>query len=146
MHLLNMIFTIYRRTDHFKSVWTIKDEFTDVTLFGNDSKDGIKAHKIILAAASPYFRDQLKTSDEIRLDLFSEQDLSEIIQLIYKGEVLVEFGRYKRLIKMIDFLSITIKRTNQDVTSVSQTPNQDVTSVRQPPKKKQKLSSDLNLW
>jgi hypothetical protein len=130
-----MIFTIYRRTDHFKSVWTIKDEFTDVTLFGNDSNNSIKAHKIILAAASPYFRDQLKTSDEIRLDLFSEQDLSEIIQLIYTGEILVESGRYKRLINIIKFLSITIKQTNQDVTSVSP-----------PPKKKQKLSSDLNLW
>ena len=135
MHLLNMIFTIYRRTDHFKSVWTIKDEFTDVTLFGNDSKDGIKVHKIILAAASPYFRDQLKTSNDLRLDQFSEQDLTEIIQLIYTGEILVESGRYKRLMKMINFLSITIKRTNQDVTSVSP-----------PPKKKQKLSSDLNLW
>ena len=135
MYLLNIIFTIYRRTDHFKSVWTIKDEFTDVTLFGNDSKDGIKAHKIILAAASPYFRDQLKTRDEIRLDRFNEQDLAEIIQLIYTGEILVESERYKRLINIIKFLSITIKRTNQDVTSVSP-----------PPKKKQKLSSDLNLW
>ena len=130
-----MPFTIHRRQDHFRSVWTIKDEFTDVTVFGYDSKDGIKAHKIILAAASPYFRDQLKTRDEIRLDRFNEQDLAEIIQLIYTGEILVESERYKRLINIIKFLSITIKRTNQDVTS-----------VRQPPKKKQKLSSDLNLW
>jgi hypothetical protein len=140
-----MPFTIHRRQDHFRSVWTIKDEFTDVTVFGYDSKDGIKAHKIILAAASPYFRGRLKTSDEIRLDQFSEQYLTEIIQLIYTGEILVESGRYKRLINIIKFLSITIKERNQDVASVSQPLNKDVAAVSQIPQKKQNLSSDLSI-
>ena len=108
----------------FRSILDFKDEFTDVTLFGNDSKDvncfkvgdsksgkGIKANKIILATASPYFRSKLKTCSELRFSLLSEEDLELMIRLIYKGEIEVDAAKLERCEEVIDLLSITIQRT-----------------------------------
>jgi hypothetical protein len=127
---------IHRQQNVLRNVWELKDEFTDVTLYGNDSKDGINAHKIILATASPYFRSKLKTSTEIRFDHFNKKDLRGMIELIYKGEVQVDSEEVKRFEEMLNFLSITIQERKM---------KQKATSVLEPLRKKQKLEPDLNL-
>ena len=132
----NSHFFFNRQPGDLRNVWELKDEFTDVTIFGNDSKDGINAHKIILATASPYFRSKLKTSTEIRFDQFNKEELRGMIELIYKGEVQLDSEKIKRFQEMLNFLSITIQERKM---------KQKATSILEPLRKKQKLEPDLNL-
>jgi len=93
----------------FKSLQTFQasDKFCDIVLKANNSTElssgpmarnlnnKIKAHKIVLASASPYFRAMLtsgyrdETFQEITLENINLETLSLIIEFIYKGKILV---------------------------------------------------------
>ena len=64
-------------------------EFSDVTLVCEDGQM-IEAHRIILAASSPLFSDELKRSKDthpiINMGTTKAKDLAVIIDYIYYGE------------------------------------------------------------
>merc|ERR1712142_158346 len=78
-----------------KSLFDLKDsgELYDVTLVGDDGQL-IKAHKLVLSASSPFFRNIFKLSSNAQSLFYirglSGNILSKIAQFLYTGEVKVE--------------------------------------------------------
>ncbi|XP_043210911.1 broad-complex core protein isoforms 1/2/3/4/5-like [Amphibalanus amphitrite] len=64
-------------------------ELVDITLCCEGQR--VKAHRMMLSACSPYFRDLLKNNSCQQMVIFlkdtSAQDLSAIIEFMYKGSV-----------------------------------------------------------
>jgi len=83
-------------------------EFVDVTL----ACDGIKvsAHRLILSACSPYFRDLLKENNSHRTIIVlrdvSHQHVTAILQFIYHGEVKVKQEELADFLKTAESLRI----------------------------------------
>ena len=69
-----------------------EDLFTDVTLVSDDNHQ-VSAHRIILCAGSEYFRNILEDKKHhhpmLCLDGISSGDLNNILDYIYKGELLI---------------------------------------------------------
>ena len=67
-----------------------EDYLHDVTLVSDDQKQ-VSAHKLVLSACSEYFRNILKTNKHshplLCLDGVSNQDLNNILDYMYNGEV-----------------------------------------------------------
>ena len=68
----------------------LKEEFCDVTL-ASEGNQKIDAHKIIIAAASPLFRDMLRNNKHSHPLLYMRKvqakDLLNIVTFMYRGEV-----------------------------------------------------------
>ena len=83
--------TWYAYSDHLKDMMKemMNDDFTDVTLVTEDKKH-IKAHKNILSACSPVFKEIVKIDKNgkqiIYLKGINFSELESIIQFIYLGE------------------------------------------------------------
>ena len=79
------------RTLNFKSLWE-NDDFLDVTLVCDDD-DQIGAHKVILSAASPFFKNIFKRNQHSHPLLYlrgiSKKDLKALLDFIYSGETQV---------------------------------------------------------
>ena len=121
------------------NLWKLKELFTDATIFANNSKIGIKAHKFILAAASPYFRDKLKNRKTVQLPEFSQDDLKMILEYIYKGNIQIEAENFERFREKIKQLSI-------DVHKCLRSGKANVVDQYELLKKKTKLNPALQLW
>ena len=71
-------------------VFRNEDYFHDVTLVSNDHKR-ISAHKLVLSTCSDYFREIFKANQHAHpllcLDLISSEDLGNILDYIYNGEL-----------------------------------------------------------
>jgi hypothetical protein len=104
-----MLLFFGRNPDVLNNLWKLKEEFTDATIFANNCKIGIRVHKFILASASPYFRDQLKTRQTVRLPEFSQDDLQMILEYIYKGNIQIEADKFERFQEKAKLLSIDIR-------------------------------------
>jgi len=87
----------------------LKDKaFVDVTL-GCDGRK-LPAHKMLLSACSPYFRDLLKDNlcqhPIIVLRDVSHEDMSSLLQFMYNGEVNVTQQQLNSFLKTAEFLKI----------------------------------------
>lgn len=86
----------------------LEEDFTDVILFCEGGK--LKAHRVILAAFSPYLRDIFKESSTApAIIVFKNvyfEDLLAIIQFIYCGEAFVDRKRLLRFFETANLLQI----------------------------------------
>jgi hypothetical protein len=139
--LINLIFIVIvflRNPEALNNLWRLRDEFTDATIFANNSKDGIKAHKFILAAASSYLRRELKKSETVRLTQIDHKDLQLIIEYIYKGNIQIAADKFERFQEKAKLLSVNIGTTERKEPANSK-------CISEPLKKKQKKMSEANL-
>lgn len=94
-------------TTGFKTLWE-EDGLVDVTL-ASDGKC-IRAHKLILSACSPFFRDIFKANPcqhpVIILQDTHYQELESLLCFVYKGEVNVEQENLQALFKAAETLQI----------------------------------------
>jgi hypothetical protein len=140
--LINLILIVIvfflRNLEALNNLWRLRDEFTDATIFANNSKDGIKVHKLILAAASPYLQRELKKSETVRLTQIDLEDLQLIIEYIYKGNIQIAADEFERFQEKAKLLSINIRTTGRKEPANSK-------CISKPLKKKQKKMSDASL-
>jgi hypothetical protein len=102
-----------RNPEVLNNLWKLREEFTDATIFADNSKFGIRVHKFILAAASPYFRVKLKKRRTVRLPEFSQDDLQMILEYIYKGNIQITADKFERFQEKAKLLSIDIQITRR---------------------------------
>ena len=84
------------------------DDFTDVTLVCEDM-NYFRAHKNILSACSPVFRDKMRNLGEksiIHLRSICSTELESIMQFIYFGEATIQEARMKQFLSLAKFLKI----------------------------------------
>lgn len=90
-------------------------KFVDVTLICQRKK--IYAHKFLLAACSPFFRQTFRVNESKHpVVLFNDvcyEDLVASIALIYDGEVKIPSIRCDLFWKLIEMLSIPVEKTNE---------------------------------
>jgi len=80
----------YKNAAKSFSLFKINDYLHDVTLVSDDHKQ-ISAHKLILSACSEYFNNIFKNNKHshplLCLDGVNKEDLNNIMDYIYNGEV-----------------------------------------------------------
>ena len=108
-----LMFFFLRNPEALNNLWKLREEFTDATIFADNSKFGIRVHKFILAAASPYFRVKLKKRRTVRLPEFSQDDLQMILEYIYKGNIQITADKFERFQEKAKLLSIDIQITRR---------------------------------
>ena len=90
-----------------------EDDFSDVTL-GADNGVNIQAHKLILAAASPYFETMFKSSskflesdqNKIKLKDVSGDSLRVLIDYIYTGKIIISEDNVEDILIAANFLQL----------------------------------------
>ncbi len=92
-------------------MWELKDEFTDATIVCENGKLETKVHKILLAAASPFFRDAFKMTNIINLKEVSNEEVSSVVEFIYNGEITVQSTFAERFFEIARNLSLKISET-----------------------------------
>ena len=97
-------------SDHLRYMMKemINDDFTDVSLVTEDSEH-IRAHKNILSACSPVFKDivKLEQSDKpINLRGINFSELESIMQFIYLGEAPINKERINEFLDVARSLEI----------------------------------------
>ena len=92
MHQENYSLLWHTYTDHLRDMMKnlmMNDDFADVTLVSEDKKH-IKAHKIVLSACSPVFKDIVKLEQSSKPIIYMRginfSELESIMQFIYLGE------------------------------------------------------------
>ena len=79
------------------------DLFTDVTLVSDDNHQ-VSAHRLILSAGSEYFRNILEDRKHphpmLCLDGVNSSDLNNIIDYLYKGELLIPESSLTQFLKI----------------------------------------------
>ena len=92
----------------FRDLRLDKDHF-DVTLACDDNKD-ISAHKIILSACSPYFRNLLSRNKHphplVYMRGMQTKDIERILDFMYQGEVDIAQENLPRFLEIADELKI----------------------------------------
>merc|ERR1719186_2195248 len=87
----------------------IEEEYLDVTL-ASDGDNQIKAHKLILSAFSPVFKNLLRTNPHphplILLKGLSPEDLHYMMKFIYIGEVEVPQDDLQRFLEVAEDFQI----------------------------------------
>merc|ERR1712129_84179 len=95
------------RTSTFRSLWENSD-FLDVTIACDD--DQIDAHKVILSAASPFFRTLLKRNPHSHPLLYlrgtTKKQVQALLEFIYSGESQVEEVELKGFIALANSLQV----------------------------------------
>ena len=112
-------------SNHLKNMMRdlmMKEDFSDVTIISEDKKH-IKAHKNILSACSPVFRDILHNQNDsnsfiyLRGILFSE--IESMIQFIYLGEATIYEERMNEFLAVAKSLEINqildVKSEEKDI-------------------------------
>ena len=86
----------------FKSFQNNQD-FTDVTLATNDGHQ-VDAHKIILTALSPVFRNMLQNNQRFQPLIFlrgvNQEQLAAILDFMYKGEAKIDKSNLDEFLKL----------------------------------------------
>jgi len=86
-----------------------EDYLQDVTLVGVDHKQ-ISAHKLVLSACSEYFKDIFKNNKHsnplLCLDGINNQDLNNILDYIYNGEVQIYQDDLERFLNIAQRLKL----------------------------------------
>ena len=93
-------------SDHLKVMMKelmMNDEFADVTHVSEDKKH-IKAHKNILSACSPVFKDILKLDQSVKSKIdvkgVNTSDIESLMQFIYLGEVTLYVERVHKFLAL----------------------------------------------
>ncbi len=107
--------TFCRAGNQRSSLWELRDEFTDATIVCQNGKFETKVHKIILASASPYFRDAFKISNVIHLSDVSNEEICSIVEYIYAGEITVNTNVSERFYDIARILSLKIAETSTEI-------------------------------
>ena len=76
-------------------LWKIRGSFTDVTLRCQDG-NSVKAHKIVLSAASKTLNDLCAISDDIGWTNVSLESVTRLIEYIYTGQRPVDLDSTSR--------------------------------------------------
>lgn len=104
-----------------------QQKYCDVTL----SAEGefVKAHKMMLAACSPYFEKVFDSSNEHQMTIMmaseiSLEDLMNVLDFAYKGEVTVNSKDFDRFIKISKLLQLKGIIQNGDLVDKIQSPQQ----------------------
>jgi len=96
------------------------EEFFDVTLVSDDEIP-IQAHKVVLSASSPFFRNVLKfqkvTSPLLYIRGVTNNILAGVVEFIYKGEVTVEENNLDSFLKLAEDLKLRGLSENDKVNS-----------------------------
>ena len=83
-------------------------DFTDVTLACADNQ--VEAHKVILAASSPFFKRILKKNPHshplIYLKGIQASDLEDVLKFIYQGEVNLEEANLNTFLEVAEELEV----------------------------------------
>ena len=85
-----------------------ENDFTDVTLACGDHQ--IEAHKVILAASSPFFKRILKKNPHshplIYLKGIKSSDVEDVLKFIYQGEVSIDAGNLDAFLEVARDLEV----------------------------------------
>ena len=96
-----------------------EDYLHDVTLVGNDHKQ-LSAHKLVLSASSEYFRNILKNNKHphplLCLEGVSSEDMGNMIDYIYTGEVKIYQDHVDRFLSIAQRLQLKGLIVNEDDT------------------------------
>jgi len=96
------------------------EEFFDVTLVSDDEIP-IQAHKVVLSASSPFFRNVLKfqkvTSPLLYIRGVTNNILAGVVEFIYKGEVTVEENNLDNFLKLAEDLKLRGLSENDKINS-----------------------------
>ena len=116
-------------------------EFFDVTLCCDNGIDIVQAHKVILAACSPFFRDILSHQKSqqnplLYLKGICINDLQAVLEFMYHGEVNLAQGSLNNFLEVAEELAI--KGLSADTKPMSPTSKRFVTT-----KRKNSLSQSL---
>ena len=134
MHLEKYSLTWNAYSDHLRDMMKelmLNDDFADVTLVSEDRKH-IKAHKNILSACSPVFKDIVKLEQSAKQIIYLRginfSELESIMQFIYLGEATFFEERMNEFIAVAKSLEIkelcnAENETNDD--DVSEQPTND---------------------
>ena len=101
------------------SVFRNEEYLHDVTLVSDDHKK-VAAHKLVLSACSEYFRDVFKNQEDkskllICLDGTSSEDIKNIMDYIYNGEVQIYHENLDRFLAVAQRLKLKGLIGNEDV-------------------------------
>ena len=95
------------RTSNLKSLWENKD-FLDVTIACDD--DQLYAHKVILSAASPFFRHILQRNQHTHPLLYlkgtTKKDIEAVLEFIYSGETQIAEDEMEKFMELANSLAI----------------------------------------
>ena len=95
-------------------------KFTDVTLVSSDNKC-IKAHQVILSSSSEYFNNVLTENSHphplICLDGINSEELKQVVEYMYSGEVKVEqafLDRFMTIAKKFELIGLFKESEEKD--------------------------------
>ena len=108
-------------------------EFFDVTLCCDNGIDIVQAHKVILAACSPFFRDILSHQKNqqnplLYLKGICLKDLQAVLEFMYHGEVNLAQGSLNNFLEVAEELAI--KGLSADTKPMSPTSKKFITAKR----------------
>ena len=108
-------------------------EFFDVTLCCDNGIDIVQAHKVILAACSPFFRDILSHQKSqqnplLYLKGICLKDLQAVLEFMYHGEVNLEQDSLNNFLEVAEELAI--KGLSADTKPMSPTSKKFITAKR----------------
>jgi hypothetical protein len=89
-----------------------KDEtLVDVTLSCIQSNHQINAHRLVLAACSPYFRNMFEKQSNplypiVNIDNIYVEDLRLVLEFMYKGEVMIPNERLANVVRCATSLEV----------------------------------------
>ena len=122
----NLIWHTY--TDHLREMLhdIMNDkELSDVTLICEDKKQ-FKAHKVVLSASSPVFKDiistNLITNPVIYLRGIESLEIESILQFIYLGQATIFQERMNEFINVAK--SLELKEISKDIEDPNSAPEQ----------------------
>ena len=121
-------------------------EFTDVTLACEDGQQ-VEAHKVILAASSPFFQNLLKRNKHPHPLIFmrgaKSEDLSAILDFLYSGEANVNQENLESFLAIAEELKLQgLMATNQGQAEASS--NNDSMESKTPANKGEPIRKDIS--
>jgi hypothetical protein len=94
------------------------EEFFDVTLVSDDETP-FRAHKVILSASSPFFRNVLKFNQNnfplLYIRGLTSKDLANVVEFLYRGEVTVAHEDLDQFLKVSRDLKLKGMYENEEV-------------------------------
>ena len=88
------------------NLWDQSSVLNDVTIICGEEEEKIRAHKIVLANSSRFFRDAFKYIEEVNMPELNKSDLEPILKLMYTGLVTIlskEKSKFLDIIKLLKF-------------------------------------------
>ena len=131
-------------SNHMKSSlhdMMLADNLTDVTLVCDD-KTRIKAHKVILSACSTIFRSIIEDLPETKSVIFlrgiQKDEMTNILEFMYKGEAIFEQDRMESFLSVAKDLEIVEISGIDKEESIPSVPTKDQAAAQIQTKKKEK--------